>query len=227
MPSATRTSSHSRARTTPCSPAETAMLALPLTQDVEFDHTELHPDHEARRRLHAARRPARLAPTRPAPTSSTRPRTKRVVAGSRRRHEPRQVVFTLVEQATGVSFDRVPFESGGELLASLLGGQIDIASLNPGEVLGQLQAGELKALCAFSEERYDYPAARRHPHREGTGHRRRLRAVPWLHRSRRDQRRGTRVLDRRRQGVREDPTRTPSTSRRTACRPTPRTATTS
>ncbi len=51
----------------------------------------------------------------------------------------------------------MPFESGGELTAALLGGQIDVASLNPGEIIGQLEAGEVKALCAFSEERYsDY-----------------------------------------------------------------------
>src|SRR4029453_17190205 len=37
------------------------------------------------------------------------------------------------------------------------GGQMHIAALNPGEVIGQLEAGEVKALCAYSEERYsDY-----------------------------------------------------------------------
>jgi len=68
-----------------------------------------------------------------------------------------EIVFTLVEEEMDVEFDRVPFESGSEVLAALLGGQIDIASLNPGEVVGQLESGDLKALCAFSEERYEYP----------------------------------------------------------------------
>ena len=57
----------------------------------------------------------------------------------------------------GVHFDRVPFESGSELLAALLGGQVQVASLNPGEVVGQLKSGRLRALCAFAEKRYTYP----------------------------------------------------------------------
>lgn len=48
------------------------------------------------------------------------------------------------------------FESGGELTAALLGEEVDVASLNPGEILGQLEAGKVKALCAYSEERYEY-----------------------------------------------------------------------
>jgi putative tricarboxylic transport membrane protein len=42
-------------------------------------------------------------------------------------------------------------------MAALLGGQVDIASLNPGEVIGQLKSGDIKALCAYSKQRYDYP----------------------------------------------------------------------
>ncbi|WP_346767787.1 tripartite tricarboxylate transporter substrate-binding protein [Knoellia koreensis] len=68
-----------------------------------------------------------------------------------------KVVFSLTEQATGVKFDQVPFESGDEVLAALLGKQIQIASLNPGEVVEQLKAGKLRALCAFADKRYEYP----------------------------------------------------------------------
>jgi putative tricarboxylic transport membrane protein len=84
-------------------------------------------------------------------------KTERITAGISGITGLDNIVFTLTEQQAGVEFDRVPFESGGELTAALLGGQIDIASLNPGEIIGQLQAGEVKALCAYSEERYsDY-----------------------------------------------------------------------
>jgi putative tricarboxylic transport membrane protein len=49
----------------------------------------------------------------------------------------------------------VVFESGGELVTALLGGDIVMASLNPSEVIGQLEAGDLKALVAFAEKPYE------------------------------------------------------------------------
>ena len=83
-------------------------------------------------------------------------KSERVVAGISGATGLDNVVFTLTEQQTDVEFDRVSFESGGELTAALLGEQIDIASLNPGEVIGQLESGDIKALCAYADERYDY-----------------------------------------------------------------------
>ncbi|TSD62306.1 tripartite tricarboxylate transporter substrate binding protein [Aeromicrobium piscarium] len=65
-------------------------------------------------------------------------------------------VTLLTEQATGVEFERVPFDAGSELVTSLLSGDIDIALLNPGEVIGQYEAGKLKGLCVFAEDRYEY-----------------------------------------------------------------------
>lgn len=67
------------------------------------------------------------------------------------------IQFGLIEQDQGVTFQRVPYESGGEALAAALGGHVDVALANPGEVLGQLEAGELKALCVIAPERFDYP----------------------------------------------------------------------
>ena len=67
-----------------------------------------------------------------------------------------EVVFTLIEQDQDVQFDRVPFEGGSEVIAGLLGGQVEVGSLNPSEVLGQLESGDLRALCALSDERYEY-----------------------------------------------------------------------
>ena len=83
-------------------------------------------------------------------------KSERIVAGISGATGLDNVVFTLTEQQTGVEFDRVSFESGGELTAALLGEQIDIASLNPGEVIGQLESGDIKALCAYADERYEY-----------------------------------------------------------------------
>lgn len=65
------------------------------------------------------------------------------------------IVFSLVERQENVEFERVVFESGGEIVNAMLGGDIDLASLNPGEVIGQIESGDLKPLVAFAEERYE------------------------------------------------------------------------
>jgi putative tricarboxylic transport membrane protein len=64
------------------------------------------------------------------------------------------IVTGLVEEDQGVTFERVVFESGGELVTAMLAGDIDMATLNPGEVIGQLEAGKMRALAVFDDERY-------------------------------------------------------------------------
>lgn len=135
--------------------SETALLALPLTQDVAFNYTDFTPIMK----LGDDYTLLVVAPDSPYKTCSDvvdAAKSERVIAAVSGATSLDEIVFTLVEDATGVKFDRVPFESGSEVIAALLGGVIDVASLNPGEVLGQLEAGDLKALCAFSDERYDY-----------------------------------------------------------------------
>ena len=135
---------------------ETALLALPISGEVEFDYTDFTPimklgDDYTLMIVNAD------SPYETCADVVEAAKNERVTAGISGITGLDNIVFTLTEQQTGVEFDRVPFESGGELTAALLGGQIDVASLNPGEIIGQLEAGEVKALCAFSEERYsDY-----------------------------------------------------------------------
>jgi putative tricarboxylic transport membrane protein len=66
------------------------------------------------------------------------------------------IQFGLIEKDQDVAFQRVPYESGGEAIAAVLGGHVDVALTNPGEVVGQLESGDLKALCVIAEERYEY-----------------------------------------------------------------------
>jgi putative tricarboxylic transport membrane protein len=137
--------------------SETALVALPLTQDVEFDYTSFTPIMKVGDDYTLLV----VGPDSPFETCSDvveAAASDRVVAAVSGATSLDEIVFSLVEDETGVEFDRVPFDSGSEVLAALLGGQIDVASLNPGEVLGQLESGDLKALCAFSEERYEYEA---------------------------------------------------------------------
>ncbi|WP_210507960.1 tripartite tricarboxylate transporter substrate binding protein [Naasia sp. SYSU D00057] len=137
--------------------AETALLALPLTQDVEFSYESFTPIMKLGDDYTLLVVPAdsEWDTCSDVVTAAGDGRVVAAVSGATSLDE---IVFTLVEQDQDVEFDRVPFESGSEVLAGLLGGQVDVASLNPSEVLGQLESGDLKALCAFSDERYEYEA---------------------------------------------------------------------
>jgi putative tricarboxylic transport membrane protein len=135
---------------------ETALLALPLSGVVDWTYEDFTPIMKIADdfTLMVARADS---PYETCADVVEAAKSDRVVAGISGATGLDNVVFTLTEQQTGVEFDRVSFESGGELTAALLGEQIDVASLNPGEVIGQLESGDIKALCAYADERYDYP----------------------------------------------------------------------
>lgn len=65
------------------------------------------------------------------------------------------LLLAQIEKEAGVQLNYVSFDSGGEVQAALLGGHVDVASSNPNEVLGQLEAGEIRALAIAGEERLD------------------------------------------------------------------------
>lgn len=65
------------------------------------------------------------------------------------------IVTSLLEDDQGIKFERrVVFDSGGEMVTALLGGDIDLAMLNPSEVIGQVKAGKVRPLTVFADERY-------------------------------------------------------------------------
>ncbi|MHA6630075.1 tripartite tricarboxylate transporter substrate binding protein [Pseudonocardia sichuanensis] len=141
---------------------ETALLALPAGGQVEFTYEDFTPIMKIAEDYTLLVVPA-AAPYQSCTDVVDAARGQRVVAGISGQTGLDNIVLSLTENETGVQFDRVAFESGGELIAALLGGQIDIASLNPGEVIGQLDSGDLRAVCAFAEERYDYGALQEIP----------------------------------------------------------------
>ncbi|RBY89117.1 tripartite tricarboxylate transporter substrate binding protein [Blastococcus sp. TBT05-19] len=47
----------------------------------------------------------------------------------------------------------VPFDGGSPTLTAVLGGQVDVGSIQLGEALEQIEAGELDAIVTFAEER--------------------------------------------------------------------------
>jgi putative tricarboxylic transport membrane protein len=57
------------------------------------------------------------------------------------------IVPTLLAEAAGFDFDYVAFNEVGELQTALLSDALDAMMANPGEIMGMIEAGELKALA--------------------------------------------------------------------------------
>lgn len=135
---------------------ETAMLALPAVQDVEFTYESFTPimklgdDYT----LIVTKADSPLKTCSDLTDKGKKERTVVAISGATGLDN---ITFTLMEKATKAKFDRVPFESGAEAITAALGGQVEAISVNPGEVAGQLESGDLKPLCAAADKRYEYP----------------------------------------------------------------------
>jgi putative tricarboxylic transport membrane protein len=57
------------------------------------------------------------------------------------------------EQAAGIKFKYVAFGGGGDAIVALLGGHIDIASANPGEIVELLKGKKVRMLAILAEKR--------------------------------------------------------------------------
>ncbi|MEV7631427.1 tripartite tricarboxylate transporter substrate binding protein [Microbacterium sp. NPDC089318] len=137
--------------------SETALLALPLTTDVDFSYKSFTPIMKLGDDYTLVVVPGDSA-FETCTDVVAAAKSDGVIAAVSGAVSLDEVVFSLIEQDQGVTFDRVPFEGGSEVIAGLLGGTVEVGSLNPSEVLGQLESGDLKALCALSEDRYEYDA---------------------------------------------------------------------
>lgn len=58
-----------------------------------------------------------------------------------------------VEEATGVTFNHVPFDGAAPAVAALMGKNIDAIAVSPSEVKSGVDAGEFKVLAILGEER--------------------------------------------------------------------------
>jgi len=63
------------------------------------------------------------------------------------------ILASMIGKATGVQFNYIAFQSGGEVNAALLGGHIDIASANPTEVMPQIEGKTMRALAIAADAR--------------------------------------------------------------------------
>src|SRR5687767_14044260 len=63
-------------------------------------------------------------------------------------------IFTyLFEKAAGIQLKYVPFNSGGEVTAALMGGHIDAAVENPNEIVAQIEAKKAVNLAVAARKR--------------------------------------------------------------------------
>jgi putative tricarboxylic transport membrane protein len=64
------------------------------------------------------------------------------------------MAVTVLSKATGVQYNIVSFNSGGEALTALLGGHVQASMGNPLEFMGQLQGGKVRALGVVRDSRF-------------------------------------------------------------------------
>ena len=60
-----------------------------------------------------------------------------------------------IENEAGVKFNHIPYNGAGEVIPALLGKHADFSLMGPGEAIGQLKAGQLRALGVMADTRVE------------------------------------------------------------------------
>jgi putative tricarboxylic transport membrane protein len=63
------------------------------------------------------------------------------------------MVVGLIEKAGGVKLNYIPFDGGGTATAAFLGGNVDVITLTPSELLPLMKGGKAKPVAILSEKR--------------------------------------------------------------------------
>lgn len=67
-----------------------------------------------------------------------------------------QLAMLVLIAETGIDGNEVPFDSGSLALTAVMGNQVEVATVQVGEAMPQIEAGTVKPILLFSEERIDY-----------------------------------------------------------------------
>ncbi|MBO0678580.1 tripartite tricarboxylate transporter substrate binding protein [Mycolicibacterium sp. S2-37] len=67
-----------------------------------------------------------------------------------------QLSAALLFKTSNVNSQAVPFDGGAPALAAVLGNQVDVASIQVGEAIENIQSGKLTPLAVFGPERIEY-----------------------------------------------------------------------
>lgn len=63
------------------------------------------------------------------------------------------ILMYMLNELAGIELTYVPYDSGGEVLAAVLGGHIDLCAISPAEAGEHLTAGSLKPMAVSADER--------------------------------------------------------------------------
>ncbi len=85
--------------------------------------------------------------------AAARARPGQLTVGGTGTHNEDHIFAHLFEQAAKIKLKYVPFNSGGEVTAALLGGHIDGGIMNPNEIGAQVDAGKAKNLAVAARKR--------------------------------------------------------------------------
>lgn len=135
-------------------PSETTGVALPLTTKTPWKWTDFTPIMQIAEDVNLLIVPANSPYKDLKSVVAAEQSGKKLRMGISGTTSPDGVCTTLMEKKKGISFNRVVFDSGGELVTSLLGGDLDLGMLNPSEVIGQMKAGKVRAIAVFADKRY-------------------------------------------------------------------------
>lgn len=137
--------------------SETALMTLPLAQDVEFTYKDFTPIMKLGDDYNVMMVRAD-SPHETCMDVVDEAKKGGMITGISGATGPEFIAWGLIEDQFDVTFEPVVFESGAEVTAALMGDHIDVAMTNPGEALGQFESGDLKPLCVLAPDRYTYEA---------------------------------------------------------------------
>lgn len=63
------------------------------------------------------------------------------------------ITFTMLEKVTGKDLNYIPYQGDGEVVAALMGNQVDVIIANPNAAYDYMQSGDFIALAITTEER--------------------------------------------------------------------------
>ncbi|MDO5661433.1 MAG: tripartite tricarboxylate transporter substrate binding protein [Brachybacterium sp.] len=149
--------------------SEIALMTLPIVQDVNFTYESFTPIMKVGDdyRIVVVRDDApyeTMSDLVEAAKESTLSAAVSGVTG------PDNIAWSLLEEQESFQLDRVNFESSSEVLGAVLGGHVDVAGSSPGALGGQLESGDLRALCVLAPQRYEYEGFQDIPTAEEEGY---------------------------------------------------------
>ena len=85
--------------------------------------------------------------------AAARAKPGQLTVGGTGTHNEDHIFAHLFEEAAKIKLKYVPFNSGGEVTAALMGGHIDAGIMNPNEIDAQVDAGKAKNLAVAAKKR--------------------------------------------------------------------------